>query len=478
MTIPPILRQLTTVAGSAYLVRAINLVVSLIMMRRLELSALGQFYTIIGYWNACTILSDLNLGRILITRVQQEPERTSHFISQGLVIRAGTSLVAYLVTVGCAWLLAPSFQVRWWTAVYLLGMPFFHLRSTVHPLMLVQKAFGVIAIMDLAVAVTHLGVVWATLSNLKIGTLLAVMMVTNACVALFALWFVHRNGFRWRGDWKWSEAREMFFASLPLGLGGICHMLYYHVDLLMVSSWWGDREAGILGIAKRLLDMGIILADSVMVVTLPGLAAAWKQAPETFGRVVGGTFRVMGGMVFPAIGAMVLFPDVLLDLLARQSIPEAPPVVALSAMFLVGVSYGVIQSNLLVVVGRNWMDPLFLGSLAAVSLALNLVVIPIWASMGAAITMGVIKVVYFVAALNVGLTRPWISGYLRTIGVPWAVALACGGLARAFLPTPLIAFLVFLAASGLVGWIGFGLGRVSAVMEPGAEPSADTARGA
>ncbi|OQA06025.1 MAG: Polysaccharide biosynthesis protein [bacterium ADurb.Bin374] len=478
MKVPAILRQLTTVVGSAYLCRAINLVISLILLRRWDLAQLGEFYTIVGYWNTCTILSDLGLGRILVTRLQQAPDRSSHLISQGMMIRAVTSMAAYAFTVGLAWLIAPSFPVRWWTTVYLLGIPFFNLRTVIHPLLQVRKQFGVIAGMDLAMSVVHLAVVWWFLATLDIGTFLGVMMATNAATALYALWYVRRTGFEWQAAFERKPLRELFMAGVPLGLSGICHMAYYHVDLLVVSAFWGNREAGVLGIAKRLLDLGIILADSVMLVALPGLAKAWRKGNEALDGVAAGTFRLMGGLLLPAIGAMLLFPDVLLDLLARQSIPDAPPVIALSTMFLIGVSYGVIQSNLLVVVGRNWMDPLFLGSLAAVSLTLNLVVVPLWASMGAAITMCAIKVVYFVSALNVGLTRPWISGYLRAVGLPWAVALACGGLARAFLPTPLIAFLAFLAASVLVGWIGFGLGRVSAVMEPGAEPSSDAARGA
>lgn len=430
MNLAGFLKPLSALLAGAWLSRGLNFLTVILLVRRLGLSDIGLFYTVLGWAGVATVVSEFGVNRILVARLQQSDDRNGVF-SAGLLVRLAFCLLVYVGAVLLVGVLSYPPFVRQWVPWYLVTIFFMNTRTLFYALFQVWGSFMLMSLIDLSVSLAHLAFAVILWERLTIGMFLTFMIVTNGVSAVVAGFVAVSRGWRWAGKGIGRHLRELLFQAMPLGLSGISVVAYHQCDVLMVSLWCGEQSAGILAVIKRVLELGIAIVEAVTVVSLPRLSAAWREGPLALDEMRLRTTWAMVGLVVPFVSLMLAYPDIVLWAVSKKDLSGAHMALALSSFFLVKVGYGGIHSTLLVVRGLTWYDPLFLGTLAVASLVSNILLIPRYGVDGACLTMVVIMALYFLLALGWRTTRPWIRTYLHGLIIPALVCMALVFVAKA-----------------------------------------------
>jgi len=183
----------------------------------------------------------------------------------------------------------------------------------------------------------------------------------------------------------YSHWREWFSLSIPLLIMGATQELLNQLEIILLGSLAGAREAGLFSAAWRLASLAPFALVSLSVVSGPLVASAYHRRDRAeLHRIASLSARI--GLAFAAVASVVLLlvGRPLLALFGPE-FPEAYPALAiLLAGAMVNAFTGIV-GYLLTLTGRQTQALLFFAGGLIVSIVLNLLLIPPFGIVGAAI---------------------------------------------------------------------------------------------
>jgi O-antigen/teichoic acid export membrane protein len=163
-------------------------------------------------------------------------------------------------------------------------------------------------------------------------------------------------------------------------------MLYYRIDVLILSSVKGDVVVGNYNAARSLLLGLVIFPSGVMSAFLPMSSRLLKLDLAKFRNAGLQLFQFMsfiGGAI--AVGGWLLSSQVIFLLFGQKyGLAAAPLKILLWAFFFMCLNN--LQGTILIVLGLQHLQTYAVAFAALLNLILNLVVIPHWGADGAALT--------------------------------------------------------------------------------------------
>ena len=163
-------------------------------------------------------------------------------------------------------------------------------------------------------------------------------------------------------------------------------MVYTNLDMTFLGFMKGDAEAGLYGVSVRIKLVLVSLITSVGAVLLPRTSSHYDKGEiSEFGHLIGATLTAVNVVSIPVAFYFVLFADECIAVLAGSGFCGAvlPMRIIVPSIVIIGIS-GILGMQMLVPMGKETevAGAAWLG--AAVDIVLNLILIPGYASAGAA----------------------------------------------------------------------------------------------
>jgi len=195
--------------------------------------------------------------------------------------------------------------------------------------------------------------------------------------------------------------------SLPLGGAVMITFLYFKFDAILLSLMQGSEAVGIFGAAYKVIENITFFPAMIVGLVLPLLSARMFHDEKGFRRIADSTLKVFFLLVVPlTIGGVMLAKDIIL-LIGGTEFLESVIVLQILLFALAGMFFGHFFNTLLVVGDKQKLLMYLLAVCAVFNIALNLVLIPAYSHLGAAIASTATEI------LVVALT--WIAVH-RTLG--------------------------------------------------------------
>lgn len=213
-----------------------------------------------------------------------------------------------------------------------------------------------------------------------------VSLVDQMILAL-SLYFAYRyqkNGSFYR-YFDLMTAKNLLKDSWPLIFSGLVVMLYMRIDQIMIKEMLGDREVGLYSAAVRLSEVWYFIPMIITSSLFPAIVSAKKVSKELYYMRLQ---RLYTFMVWMAIGIalpMTFLSDWLVTLLYGEAYRDAGQVLMIHIWAGMFVFLGVASSSWLT--NENLQKLAFYRTLsgAITNVILNLMLIPIYGIIGAAI---------------------------------------------------------------------------------------------
>ena len=384
---------------------------SVLVARALGAAGYGTFAV---YWYTAWMLSqatDLGLHLVslrLLARGQNPSVFWSAVAAKGLLTMAVVLAVAAAVAAG-------SFSPNLLLVFVLLAA---HLMTSwVEFFGVVLRSKGFIAREGLLLTALRFGSLtaayWALSRNASL-TALAGALVLASVPALGAAMVLVRRTVHVRGNpASRHETARLFKESFPLALGAVITLLYLRADLFILAALRDANETGLFQSAFRVFEATFVLSGGIAAGTFPILAS--RLGTPRFDVLPRFLLVLLGSAGGALACVFVLAGEPIVTILFGQDFRLAAVPLAILGLGLVPVFANALTTHLLVASGRTRRLVIALCVRLAVSVSLDLVLVPPLGAAGAAIAVTLAEWSLFAVSLTWVLDLLGFSRLARTV---------------------------------------------------------------
>lgn len=212
-------------------------------------------------------------------------------------------------------------------------------------------------------------------------------------------WFVRRVGISLSIDV--ALIRSLLRTSVPFLMAGVLGVLYYRVDVVLLSLFTNAAVVGWYGAAYRLFDTLGFLPNIVITAIMYPIFSKYSISSEASLRKAiekSANFLLYCGIPV-AVALIVAAPNIIGFLYHRSEFTEAVPALRGLAVGLVLTYMNAITIAIITSTNRERRLPIMAGCALVFNLALNLILIPRYQHVGAAVVTSLTELVVLVVTV-------------------------------------------------------------------------------
>ncbi len=363
-------------------------ITSILVARYLGAEGLGALSIALTLYSIFSVAGTLGLERVLLKELEETPQNSSELVGGAIILRSVGALAGFVFSnLSVMIFYAENVELKIMTLVLsstffvAIGNVFevFYRRELLSKYVTAARVLGLLssALIKLSLIWAGAGVAWFVLP------VFIELLVVSGC-----FWGLYRSvsiqSFE-SISYSWKSAVLIWSSAWPLIFSGLVGTLYFQLDKIVIFQYLSEAELGRYALLFQLVSMSLFAVHALNMSATPILnklfyssrSMYWKKYQEItllkflLGSVIAVTLYSLGNVMIP--------------LLAGSDFTYSPMLLMLFAIYILLVSVGSLQVEYCLLIGI--VKPLFymrVGTLV-LNLALNLVLIPIWGLVGAAI---------------------------------------------------------------------------------------------
>jgi O-antigen/teichoic acid export membrane protein len=210
-----------------------------------------------------------------------------------------------------------------------------------------------------------------------------VNLITLAVLLALTLLLIYRP----RPEVSLRSSWEMLRVSYPLMLNNLLNSLFFRVDSLMLKPMAGDVALGYYGTAYKFIDGLGIISSSFTLALFPMLSRHAHSSKEQLTRTFGYALKLLLAVSLPiAVGTTMIAHEIILTFAGPEYVPHSAIALQLLIWFLPFSFVNGVTQYLLIAINQQRFITLSFVIATAFNLATNLLLIPRYGYLGAAIT--------------------------------------------------------------------------------------------
>jgi len=381
--------------NTAYLVAAfvgqklLSFVYFTIVARAVGVEGSGKYVVATSLTTIFSIFTDLGLANILVRETARLPERAESLLANVLGAKTVLSLASVAVVNLVAFMMGYDADVRLMVALASVVMTLDSVHLVFYAVMrghqdLRNEAIGVVT-GQLATITAGLGF-YAL--RLPLPYLIVALLCGSAWNVLWSWYALSRRAHvRIRLAYDVSTFRFLWEATAPFALAGIFSRVYSYLDSILLSKLAVDAATatGIYGVAYKLAFAFQFLPMAFAAAVYPAMSEYYVKDREKLASIFSTSFRYLALLVLPlAFGIASIAGPILMLVMGEQFLPATVPLQILMGSLVFGFLYWP-AGSLLNACDRQGKNTLAMGATVAVNALLNMVLIPKYGAVGAAV---------------------------------------------------------------------------------------------
>lgn len=356
--------------------------------RSLGAAGYGQFNFATSFMAIFALFIDFGTTTLVTREVARDRARASAYLTNVLVLKTVTALIAYVALMGTIVLLRRPPEIV--HLMYILGIGMV-LASVSKLLDSILQGFEKVhyhawgEVMD---KVLGTAIILALLARgFGLSTIIWSMTVVQGIHIVRSAYWVLRLVRPRLSLLKLGFSREVMSASLPFFLFAVFARVYDKIDVTMLGLMTSDEVVGWYGAAYRLFGSLFFIPHIFYTVTFPVLSRLWAQNPRAYHQAVHRGFALLSAAAVGVCVSTLMLAGPVVDLLyTQEKFPGTATALRVLALALLLQYLNTMVVMVLQTTDRQsqWMRA---GAVAAaVNPAINYLLIPIFGHIGAAIT--------------------------------------------------------------------------------------------
>ena len=364
----------------------LSMVLVLILSRDLGARGLGMYTTVLTLFTFFNILSVLGLNELIVREVAEDRSRVGKVVSNALFLGILSSVFFSIAMLLTAKLLKyPSEVVN---SIRVMGLALVFYTVSSYSQAFLQSFEKMEYCSFLLIAETVWKVFWGTII-LKAGYSVFWVIVAVASAHLVSmimgLVFVNRHVSRLRFKIDFKFVRSLLRQVPTFFTLYIVVMIYWNMDVLMLSKMRGMLEVGYYSAAYRILSIGKSLTNCYIVAVFPVISHLYINARDKFSYSCIRSIKYLFVFTLPIAIVTTILANPLLSFLYGKAFVESTRALQVLIWTLVLFPIANIMGNALIASHHQKID-LLVNTIGAVfNILLNFLLIPRFGYLGAGI---------------------------------------------------------------------------------------------
>jgi O-antigen/teichoic acid export membrane protein len=407
---------------------AFNLLVLLILARRLGVEEFGRYCTLFTLMLLAQLVAEAGTTTVLTCRIALAPEKWRQTVAEasGIFMIVVSGSWVGLLALAMAWAgwgeEANTWSLMAWVG---LGCAAIHVQRFCAAVFQAFELFQYESFAKVLQSVLFAALVLLLLDRVQDGLTLALALlaISHVVAALYLVASLQRSRRSWAVRLNLALLKDWLTAAGPLGLADVLRRLTWHLDILLLGLLQSPAVVGLYSVACRPLATLNWVPQVLLAATLPSLTRMADRDRAALKRTLAASVRLLWLISLPIAVAIFVYAEPVVMVLAGQEYLEAAlpmrVVIWMTTLFFLSGPFRFLFAAL----GQPRLYALLVILLVALEAACESVLIPVWSYFGAC-AGGVLGEFVFAAA-GFALCR-----HLGLRGIEWS-ALARAALAAA-----------------------------------------------
>ncbi|MEI8012326.1 MAG: flippase [Candidatus Omnitrophota bacterium] len=408
-----LLKKILHNSGAIFLCNIIDalffLLISIVLVHYFGQSDFGKISFLGVFFFLLATLDSLWLRPILIREISKDEGSASTLLGNGFIIRALLSLgslILFWVTICWVGISQEMIFMGLLVSFNMLLSPFIFSFEIVFRFSLNMLSWAKIKLAGNILTLMIIGFVIFFNGNLVHFLFLSI--IPSLFVLLMGR---HRAGTILKPSYQMNMAlwKNIFIRGWFLGLSGLFIFIYHRIDQIMLFHTEGAVATGLYAASVRLVEWLQIIPVALMSSLLPFLSFLADSAEDRFKKIYCLCFKYLLMFIIPVALMGVMFSGNIIRLFYGQDFVAAGPAFAILIVAEIFVFLGIVNNTILIATNKQFLDPVFTGCTVVINFLLNLLLIPKYGFMGAAVASLVAYATGPCLGLFIPLTRPYSS---------------------------------------------------------------------
>jgi O-antigen/teichoic acid export membrane protein len=382
-----IFRNTVAVSIGDGLVKLLSLTFSIIAVRLLGDSALGQYVTVIGFVGVCGVFFELGLSQYVERTLAQDSTRARslfwNLVLLRLVLACGGMIIIPLLAIALGYEQIIVIGTLLYSSTFFFAAALVPLTTLLHANERFDVTSAVSVVDKLFTIGLGLGMLWLGYGFLGLLCIGFVAMPVQIGLCLRAVRRSHTGLLRFQ--WSPRDWPAFIRASLPFGLTSLALTLNYNADSVILGWFRSSAEVGWYMAAYRLVFSLVGLVSGFLVAFTPSIAREHVHNPE---RVRAWTRTSTSWLMLfalpSAVGVALLAPRLTMLLYGPSFVP-AGVTLGILCWDVPLLLFTAFCGNVSAAVGLERSAARIFATSVTLNIILNLLCIPIWGKDAAAV---------------------------------------------------------------------------------------------
>lgn len=365
-------------------VKVIALFISVYLARYLGVNDFGKYTFITTYLMFFTFISGFGLDQVIIRDIARDPSVTDSIFNNSFSIRLITSIVALLLAIAGILILNYPDDTVYYVCVVSITLLFQGISYLIESLFQsnLKMEYSSIAL----IASKLFFAIFIFLILFYKGTLMDVFLVSILSEAFRTLIdYVYSKKFvDMKLGFDLSAWNYLINQALPFVIGYGLYIIYYRVDVLMLSFSQGDAPVGIYSAAYKLTDPLLFIPGALASTLMPVMSKQYLSDKEKLKSTYLMSIKYILTLMLPMVFGIYLLSEDIISFLYGSEFSGSTFALKILVGTIIFNSLNSVQSSLLTSANKQKFNTLSIGISCMLNIGLNLILIPSYSYTGAA----------------------------------------------------------------------------------------------
>jgi O-antigen/teichoic acid export membrane protein len=379
----------TTWLTSSYIIQKILAFIYFTLIARfMGASNVGIYSFSLSLTTIFSIFIDFGLANVLIREAAKFKEKANNYLNNIISVKIIFSLISYLAVVVIINLLNKPALTQ--NMVYLAGLVMI-IDSFTLSFFAIFRAYQNLKFEAVSIVFNQVIILIIGLTGIFLKFPLYILILALLGGSLFnffyALIFLKiKLGFKFKFAWDTVTLKTLFKIALPFALAGIFTRVYSYIDQILLSVLIGDKHLGWYSVPYKITYAFQFLPAAFSAAIYPAMSDCYANNKERLKMIFDRSMYILTFLAIPlAVGIGTLADKIIIVLYTNE---YQPSILALQIMIfsVIPLFLSFPVGSILNACDRQATNTLNIGITMVVSVILNIILIPRYQHIGAAIT--------------------------------------------------------------------------------------------
>jgi len=365
--------------------KLVGLLVIFFLARYLGRVGFGEYSFALVFLYFFTIIENIWLKPILVREMAKDNTEAGILMGNIILIKVLFSFIFIALVLLAIQFIDCSIDVRKLIYLVLIILPLSSLNTSYEIIFRVHLAmkYFIVTLLscDILFVILVLGIIYF---NGPIPYFIIAMILTKL-ISLFSLIYFSKRFVKVKLRINFELWKRILIQSWPLALTAIFIAAYFKIDQIMLFKMKGSAAVGLYSPAVRIVEFFNLIPLALVGSTFPLMSRYFESSMKHFKQIYQLSFKYLTMLIIPIAAGITLFSkSIILLIFGREFIASSVPLIFLiwSEVF---IFFGIVNRCILIASNKQRLDPVFSGVCALINVVLNLVLIPRYSFVGAAV---------------------------------------------------------------------------------------------